>query len=97
MLFVVLLAGRVRNIHFLFYLDTDTAVSVATEMVEHLELADHDVDFIAELIDYLIMKLLPWWKPSPDHFSCGELSPYSTNRWSYLLLASLSLSTHTHI
>ncbi|KAG4950890.1 hypothetical protein JHK85_044757 [Glycine max] len=71
--------GRVRNIHFLFYLDTDTAVSVATEMVEHLELADHDVDFIAELIDYLIMKLLPWWKPSPDHFSCGELSPYSTN------------------
>ncbi|KAH1085547.1 hypothetical protein AAZX31_07G052000 [Glycine max] len=72
-------AGRVRNIHFLFYPDTDTAVSVATEMVEHLELADHDVDFIAELIDYLIMKLLPWWKPSPDHCSCGELSPYCTN------------------
>ncbi|XP_004510644.1 probable serine/threonine-protein kinase WNK10 isoform X1 [Cicer arietinum] len=66
--------GRVRNIHFLFYLDTDTAVSVASEMVEHLELADHDVAFIAELIDYLIMKLLPWWKPSPDHNSTGEIS-----------------------
>lgn len=67
-------AGRVRNIHFLFYLDTDTAVSVASEMVEHLELADHDVAFIAELIDYLIVKLLPWWKPSPDHKSSGEFS-----------------------
>ncbi|KAI4355269.1 hypothetical protein L6164_004059 [Bauhinia variegata] len=58
--------GRVRNIHFLFYLDTDTAVAVAAEMVEQLELADHDVAFIAELIDYLIMKLLPGWKPSSD-------------------------------
>ncbi|XP_057454860.1 probable serine/threonine-protein kinase WNK7 isoform X3 [Lotus japonicus] len=67
-------SGRVRNIHFLFYLDTDTAVSVASEMVEHLELADHDVAFIAELIDYLIVKLLPWWKPSPDHKSSGEFS-----------------------
>ncbi|MED6183047.1 hypothetical protein PIB30_034367 [Stylosanthes scabra] len=56
--------GGVRNIHFLFYLDTDTALSVASEMVEHLELADHDVAFIAELIDYLVFKLLPWWKPS---------------------------------
>ncbi|XP_027334840.1 probable serine/threonine-protein kinase WNK10 [Abrus precatorius] len=71
--------GRVRNIHFLFYLDTDTAVSVASEMVEHLELADHDVAFIAELIDYLIFKLLPWWKPAPDHRSSGELSLCGTN------------------
>ncbi|CAJ2649627.1 unnamed protein product [Trifolium pratense] len=66
--------GRVRNIHFLFYLDTDTAVSVASEMVEHLELAHHDVAFIAELIDYLIMKLLPLWKPSRDHNSTREIS-----------------------
>ncbi|KAL7002319.1 non-specific serine,threonine protein kinase, partial [Sarracenia purpurea var. burkii] len=58
--------GRVRNIHFLFYLDTDTARSVASEMVEQLELADHDVAFIAEFIDYLIMKILPGWKPSLD-------------------------------
>ncbi|KAL5792197.1 hypothetical protein ACOSP7_000791 [Xanthoceras sorbifolium] len=63
--------GRVRNIHFLFYIDSDTAVSVAAEMVEQLELANHDVAFIAEFIDYLIMKLLPGWKPSSDCSSCG--------------------------
>ncbi|KAJ1378388.1 Serine/threonine-protein kinase, active site [Sesbania bispinosa] len=81
--------GRVRNIHFLFYLDSDTAVSVASEMVEHLELADHDVAFIADLIDYLIMKLLPWWKPSPDHNTSGELSLYggSTSIDSQTLMA----------
>ncbi|XWS76845.1 hypothetical protein CRYUN_Cryun01aG0212700 [Craigia yunnanensis] len=53
------LCGRVRNIHFLFYIDSDTALSVAAEMVEQLELTDHDVAFIAEFIDYLIMNLLP--------------------------------------
>nr|XP_023870679.1 probable serine/threonine-protein kinase WNK7 [Quercus suber]POE88495.1 putative serine/threonine-protein kinase wnk4 [Quercus suber] len=67
--------GRVRNIHFLFYLDTDTALSVASEMVEQLDLADHDVEFIAELIDYLIMKLLPGWKPSSDYSSSGVVTP----------------------
>ncbi|KAI4303426.1 hypothetical protein MLD38_039059 [Melastoma candidum] len=56
--------GRVRNIHFMFYLDSDTARSVAGEMVEQLELTDHDVTFIAEFIDFLIMRLLPGWKPS---------------------------------
>lgn len=70
----LLLVGQVRNIHFLFYLETDTAVSVASEMVENLELADHDVAFIAELIDYLIMKLPPGWKPSSDYSSSEGLS-----------------------
>lgn len=70
------LTGKVRNIHFLFYLATDTAVSVASEMVEQLELTDHDVAFIAEFIDYLIMKLLPGWKPSSDYSSSGPVSPY---------------------
>ncbi|KAJ6679856.1 SERINE/THREONINE-PROTEIN KINASE WNK WITH NO LYSINE -RELATED [Salix purpurea] len=62
--------GRVRNIHFILYSDRDTAISVASEMVEQLELADHDVAFIAELIDSLqIMRnILPGWKPS----SCGS-------------------------
>lgn len=63
------LNGQVRNIHFLFYLNTDTALSVASEMVEQLELADHDVVFIAEFIDYLILRLLPGWKPSFDYSS----------------------------
>ncbi|OMP08655.1 hypothetical protein COLO4_06244 [Corchorus olitorius] len=66
---------RVRNIHFLFYLDTDTALSVAAEMVEQLELTDHDVAFIAKFIDYLIMRLLPGWTPSSDYPSSGTASP----------------------
>ncbi|KAK6922851.1 Protein kinase domain, partial [Dillenia turbinata] len=55
--------GRVRNIHFLFYLDSDTALSVSSEMVEQLELADQNVTFIAELIDILLVYLVPNWKP----------------------------------
>lgn len=55
-----------RNIHFDFYLDSDTAHAVAAEMVEQLDLADHDVAFIADFIDFLIMKILPDWKPSSD-------------------------------
>ncbi|KAF4384521.1 hypothetical protein F8388_003828 [Cannabis sativa] len=66
-------SGRVRNIHFLFYLNTDTAISVAGEMVEQLELADHNVAFIAELIDDLILKLVPGWKPSFNNPSSGPI------------------------
>ncbi|CAM8956760.1 unnamed protein product [Rhodiola kirilowii] len=54
--------GRLRNIHFLFYLDSDTAISVSSEMVEQLELADQRVAFIAELIDLLLVNLIPNWK-----------------------------------
>ncbi|KAK9279668.1 hypothetical protein L1049_013348 [Liquidambar formosana] len=73
------LSGRVRNIHFLFYLDADTALSVAGEMVEQLELADHDVAFIAEFIDFLIVKLLPSWKPSSDYVSSEARSPFDVS------------------
>ncbi|CAK8567884.1 unnamed protein product [Lathyrus sativus] len=55
--------GRARNIHFIFYLNSDTAISVSKEMVEQLELAEHDVIFIAELIDLLLTTLVPDWKP----------------------------------
>lgn len=57
------LSGHARNIHFLFYLDSDTAMSVAAEMVEQLELADCDVTFIADFIDLLIANLVPGWRP----------------------------------
>ncbi|CAL4884639.1 unnamed protein product [Urochloa decumbens] len=57
------LSGHARNIHFLFYLDSDTAMSVAAEMVEQLELADCDVTFIADFIDLLIVNLVPGWRP----------------------------------
>lgn len=63
MVFCFLNTGRVRNIHFLFYIDGDTAFSVSSEMVEQLELADQNVKFIAELIDLLLLNLLPNWKP----------------------------------
>ncbi|KAH1082874.1 hypothetical protein J1N35_022635 [Gossypium stocksii] len=62
---------RVRNIHFLFFLDSDTALSVSSEMVEQLELADQNDVFIAELIDMLLLNLIPGWKPcvSIDHLA----------------------------
>uniref|UniRef100_A0A0A9CVT3 non-specific serine/threonine protein kinase n=1 Tax=Arundo donax TaxID=35708 RepID=A0A0A9CVT3_ARUDO len=60
------LSGHARNIHFLFYLDSDTAMSVAAEMVEQLELADCDVAFIADFIDLLIVNLVPGWRSVND-------------------------------
>ncbi|URD86772.1 serine threonine-protein kinase [Musa troglodytarum] len=66
--------GRVRNIHFLFYLDSDTALAVAAEMVEQLDLSDYDVVFIADFIDFLIMKLIPGWRPAADHCSSENMS-----------------------
>lgn len=65
--------GEARKICFQFYLDTDTALAVAAEMVEQLELADHDVIFIAEFIDYLILRILPHWKPSSDYSPTSNL------------------------
>lgn len=66
------LCGQARNIHFLFYLESDTAMSVASEMVEQLELADCDVTFIADFIDLLIVNLVPEWKPA--------VSPYMESK-----------------
>ncbi|KAJ4953264.1 hypothetical protein NE237_030096 [Protea cynaroides] len=68
-------SGQVRNIHFLFYLDTDAALSVAGEMVEQLHLSDQDVAFIGEFINDMIMRLVPSWKPSFDYSSNGPI-PY---------------------
>ncbi|XP_022721861.1 serine/threonine-protein kinase WNK8-like isoform X2 [Durio zibethinus] len=62
--------GRARNIHFTFYLDSDTATSIAEEMVEQLDLSNENVTVIAELIDSMIMKLIPCWKPSFGNISC---------------------------
>ncbi|KAI3469117.1 hypothetical protein Pfo_025780 [Paulownia fortunei] len=57
-------SGRVRNVHFIFYLDADTALSIAAEMVETLDLWKDDVAFIAELINSLISQLIPCWGTS---------------------------------
>ncbi|KAK9713591.1 hypothetical protein RND81_06G037800 [Saponaria officinalis] len=57
------------NIQFGFLVGTDTALAVAAEMVEQLELADHDVAFIAEFIDYLIRQLIPDFNLDSTHSS----------------------------
>ncbi|KAK4434024.1 Serine/threonine-protein kinase WNK1 [Sesamum alatum] len=65
--------GRVRNIYFPFDIETDTALSVATEMVAELDIMDQDVTKIAEMIDSEIASLVPDWKTgvvleeSPNH------------------------------
>ncbi|KAI3764331.1 hypothetical protein L2E82_14338 [Cichorium intybus] len=58
-------SGRVSNIHFLFYVNTDTALSVAREMVDQLELPTHHICFIADFITDSITRILPTWQPSP--------------------------------
>lgn len=43
-------------------------------MVEELDLTDHDATFIADFIDYTIMRILPCWKPSSESHFSGERS-----------------------
>ncbi|CAK7325435.1 unnamed protein product [Dovyalis caffra] len=62
-------SGQARKVEFSFYLDSDTAVSVAEEMVEQLELSLEDVAYIAELIDSLVLKLVPSWRTP-----CGSIA-----------------------
>ncbi|KAG8374546.1 hypothetical protein BUALT_Bualt10G0006400 [Buddleja alternifolia] len=62
-------SGRVRNVHFEFYINVDTALSIAAEMVEQLDLLKDDVAFIAELINSLISQLIPCWRTP-----CGSLT-----------------------
>ncbi|PHT48957.1 putative serine/threonine-protein kinase WNK7 [Capsicum baccatum] len=84
---------RVRNIHFNFYLYTDIALLVAAEMVEHLELDDHDVDFIDDFINYIIMKILPSWKPF-DYFSSGGRSQREKAIENYLTLSPITTTSN---
>ncbi|EPS67881.1 with no lysine kinase, partial [Genlisea aurea] len=54
--------GRARNIYFPFDIETDTALSVATEMVAELDITDQDVTRIASMIDDEIASLVLDWK-----------------------------------
>ncbi|XP_057831818.1 probable serine/threonine-protein kinase WNK2 [Cryptomeria japonica] len=60
---IVDMEGHVRNIHFPFDIDADTAMSVANEMVTELDLSDQDVTNIAAMIDAEILALVPEWQP----------------------------------
>ncbi|KAK4421480.1 putative serine/threonine-protein kinase WNK4 [Sesamum alatum] len=62
-------SGRVRNVHFIFYLNADTALSIAAEMVDQLDLCKDDVAFIAELINSLISQFMPYWGMSSGSLS----------------------------
>ncbi|KAL2236667.1 serine/threonine-protein kinase WNK8 isoform X1 [Sesamum indicum] len=62
-------SGRVRNVHFIFYLNADTALSIAAEMVDQLDLCKDDVAFIAELINSLISQFTPCWGMSSGSLS----------------------------
>ncbi|MCO5612228.1 hypothetical protein L7F22_066491 [Adiantum nelumboides] len=55
--------GNVRVIHFPFDVEADTAMCVASEMVEELDLADQDVTRIAEMIDAAVLVMVPEWQP----------------------------------
>ncbi|PIA31780.1 hypothetical protein AQUCO_04900219v1 [Aquilegia coerulea] len=57
--------GRIRNIYFPFDIETDTALSVATEMIEELEIKDQEVTKIADMIDGEIAFLVPEWQTVP--------------------------------
>lgn len=70
----ILITGRVRNVHFIFFLNADTALSIAAEMVETLDLWKDDVSFIAELINSLISQLVPCWGTSSGTLSGGKRS-----------------------
>lgn len=69
--------GRIRNIYFPFDIETDTALSVATEMVAELDITDQDVTKIADMIDGEIETLVPEWNRGlgiaeiPDCTSAG--------------------------
>ncbi|KAL2547589.1 putative serine/threonine-protein kinase WNK6 [Forsythia ovata] len=71
-------SGRARNVHFIFYLNADTALSIAAEMVEQLDLWSEDIAFIAELIDSLILRLVPTWKTSSGSLG-GAQSSYGVS------------------
>ncbi|KNA11652.1 hypothetical protein SOVF_132860 [Spinacia oleracea] len=62
-------SGKAENIEFVYYLEKDTAVAVAAEMVNMLDLADHDVAFIADFIDYLITQII--LKSNPSSVRCS--------------------------
>ncbi|KAJ4973649.1 hypothetical protein NE237_006823 [Protea cynaroides] len=55
--------GDVQNIQFPFDIEVDTAISVASEMVQELDLTDQDVTTIAEMIDAEIRANVPGWTP----------------------------------
>eukprot|EP00898_Chlorokybus_atmophyticus_P006727 jgi/Chlat1/7055/Chrsp56S06721 len=55
--------GHVRTIQFPFNIKTDTALSVASEMVQELALSVSDLHTIALEIEKEVQELVPSWRP----------------------------------
>ncbi|PAN41292.1 hypothetical protein PAHAL_8G033400 [Panicum hallii] len=55
--------GKCKNIEFAFDLEKDTSLSVATEMVEELELPSWSMHGVAKLIDAFLLKTVRGWRP----------------------------------
>jgi WNK lysine deficient protein kinase len=68
------IAGHVRNIYFPFDVEADTALSVATEMVAELDITDHEVTLIADMIDGEVSALVPDWRPGPGIEEAADTS-----------------------
>ncbi|CAI9754649.1 unnamed protein product [Fraxinus pennsylvanica] len=59
-------SGHIHNIHFPFDIGMDTSTAVASEMVEELDLTDHDVSIIAAMIDSEIQSHITDWAPKEN-------------------------------
>lgn len=59
-----MVSGKFRIIHFPFDVEVDTAISVASEMVQELELTNQDAATIAQMIDSEVRYLIPDWNPN---------------------------------
>ncbi|KAG0457180.1 hypothetical protein HPP92_022013 [Vanilla planifolia] len=64
--------GLLHTVHFPFYLDSDTGLAISSELGEQLNLPDYQVAFIANFIDFLIMKLVADWRPNDSNGSTGS-------------------------
>ncbi|CAJ1974941.1 unnamed protein product [Sphenostylis stenocarpa] len=90
-------SGHIRNIHFPFDIEADTSTSVASEMVEELELTDQDVTTIARMIDSEIRYHIPNWnvseipvhRYSQDSGYISEIRPDASPSASSLTLETL--------
>ncbi|CAA0832944.1 Serine/threonine-protein kinase WNK1 [Striga hermonthica] len=83
--------GRVRNIHFPFDIETDTAFNVAAEMIAELDITDQEVSKIAKMIDNEIAFLVPDWKSG---FGDQEGSDFCQNYCSDDSIPGHSSSSH---
>lgn len=55
--------GKCKNIEFAFDLEKDTSLSVATEMVQELELRPWSTPIVAKLVDAFLLKTVRGWRP----------------------------------